>query len=657
MPIDASQVKWDDTPAIDASQVKWDSPKKSKAYQEGEQAPGALRGALSVMNGPLLGFGDELAGAVGGLYDTVVKGGNLSDNYAANRDYARGAQDTERETNPWTTGLTQAAASLPLGALRLFGVAPAAANAAPLNMLQKSLQAGTVGAKYGATTGLGNSTADTLGGAAADTAMGAASGAALSGAAVPVASVLGAVGGNIAQRVSDTRAANYAREKVAEALVRDGRGTMVQAGVSNPINQASARLNKLGGSAVLADAGGQNTRALLDTLVTLPGRTKDAAAQVLRERKTGVANRMIAAADDALGTGGRRLSPTLETLVADRQAAAGPLYNQVHALTVAAPSAELQAVVQAAEKLGATKYGQKIATARQQPYALDASNPANWNMRDLDHVKQGLDQLISKQWDEATRRLTPLGASYQQLKDRLVNQLDAATVDPQTGASLYKAARDAFSGPSALMDAARAGNAAISQNEAKISQSVAGMTASELDAFRVGAYEALRDKIGRSAGGRTELMNMAENPAVAEKLKVVFGSTRAFREFAANVERERVLKQLQSVGAGSQTAARQYAAGDLDVGALQEAGGAVTNAASGNLAGALGNVVKAWNRVQTPEPVRNQMGQILLSGGAAGQNQLAEMLQLAGQINARNAQQANMLGPVLARPGGSWFID
>lgn len=72
----------------------------NKNYEAGRNAPGAGRGALSVLNGPTMGFGDELAGAVGGLYDTAVKGGKLSDNYAANRDYARGAQDVERENNP-----------------------------------------------------------------------------------------------------------------------------------------------------------------------------------------------------------------------------------------------------------------------------------------------------------------------------------------------------------------------------------------------------------------------------------------------------------------------------------------------------------------------------------------------------------------------------
>lgn len=632
---------------------------KSAAYKEGRSSNGSLQGLITSVNGPLLGFADEALGALGAPLKSLVTGRSVGDEYRELRDSYRGMQDQYSADHPYMAPASQIAASAPLGMMKLFGAAAPVAGtvAQPMNMLQKMLQAGKMGAGYGAASGAGNSIADSASGVAADTAKGAVTGAALSGAAVPVASVLGAVGGNIAQRVNSGSAANYAKEKVAEALVRDGRGSVVQNALSNPVTQAASRLNKLGEPAVIADAGGQSTRGLLDVLATLPGKTKDAAAQLLRDRKTGSAGRMISAADDALGTGGKRLAATVDDLVAAREQAAAPLYQQLQSTSVAAPSAGLQSAVAAAEQLGATKFGQQMATARQQPYSLDVANPANWSMRDLDHVKQGMDQLIAKQWDAVAGKLTPLGASYQQLKNKLVGELDTATINPQTGASLYKSARDAFAGPSALIDAGRAGNAAITQNEARISQTVANMSASELDAFRVGAYEALREKIGRSAGGRTEMMNMAENPAISAKLKVIFGGDRPFREFASNVEKERILKQLQATGAGSQTASRQYAAGDMDVGALQDAGGAVASAAGGNMAGLLSGAVNTWNRVKTPETVRDQMGKILMSGGAQGQNQLAEMMNMAQKINARNAQNSNQLGVLMSKPAGSWFLD
>ena len=631
-------------------------PGPSKDYEAGRQAPGALQGLLSVMNGPLMGFGDEVAGVIGAGIDGVRKGANFADAYRENRDFARGAQDNQKEVNPWTTGLTQVAASLPLGALKLGGAAVGAA-AKPVNMLGQMLNAGKTGAIYGAAAGAGNSTADTVGGLVKDTAIGGVTGAALSSAAVPVSRVLGAAGSNVAQRVSANSANRAAEEKVAEALVRDGRGSVVQSGASNPVTQATARLNKLGDGAVVADAGGQNTKSLLDLLATLPGKTKDAANTLIHDRQSGRASRLIGSAEKSLGTNGDRLAGTVDDLVAMRATAAEPLYQQVGQTTIAQPSAALRAAVAAADDLGATKIGQQMSTARQVPYTLDTQNPANWAMRDLDHVKQGMDQLIAKQWDAVNGKLTPLGSSYQQLKDRLVGELDSATINPQTGASLYKSARDAFAGPSALIDAARAGQSSISKNEATISQMVGKFSTSEQEAFKVGAFEALREKIGRSEGGRTEIIDMWKNPAVSAKLKALFGDERAFREFAATAAKEGRMKGLESIGRGSQTAARQYAAGDLDVGALKDASQAVGSAASGNIPGMLSSVAGAWNRVKTPEATRNAMGQILMSGGQAGQNRLAAMADMTARINAQHAQTNGLMSVIAAKPSGSWFLD
>jgi len=633
---------------------------------------GVGRFLLSTLNGPTMGFGDEIAGAVGGAIDSIKPGGKLSDirnNYVANRDFARGAQDAEKEDYPWQTAGFQTVASLPLGAAgKLLGAAPTAAGAIakPVNMLGQVLNAGKVGAAYGAASGAGNSTSETVGGLATDTAIGGASGAALSAVALPVSRVLGAVGSNVAQRVSAKSAGRAAEEKVAEALVRDARGAVVQSGASNPVKQATNRLAKLGDEAVLADAGGQNTKSLLDLLATLPGKTKDAANTLIHDRQSGRAGRLIGAADKALGTNGQRLAGTVDDLVTARSTAAAPIYQQLHQQSVA-PSPALQSIVQAADELGAVTLGRKMSTAAQQPFTLNSApaprngltnqNGQQWSMRDLDHVKQGLDQLISKQWDAVNGKLTPLGGKYELLKNNLVKEMDTATMDPQTGASLYKSARDAFSGPSAMIDAARAGQMSISKNEAAIAQIAGKLSESERKAFQVGAFEALREKVGRSEGGRTEIIDMWKNPAIQDKLKALFGNERSFREFAATAAKEGRLKGLESVGRGSQTAARQYAAGDLDVPALADAGTAVASAATGNIPGALRGIANTWNRVKTPEATRNAMGQILMSGGAEGKNRLAAMADLTARINAQHAKENGLIGVLAAKPAGSWFLD
>jgi hypothetical protein len=51
-----------------------------------------------------------------------------------------------------------------------------------------------------------------------------------------------------------------------------------------------------------------------------------------------------------------------------------------------------------------------------------------------------------------------------------------------------------------------------------------------------------------------------------------------------------------------------------------------------------------WNGVQTPEPVRDAMGQMLLSQGASGRNALMDIENEARRIAMQRARNANALG-------------
>lgn len=542
-------------------------------------------------------------------------------------------------------------ATLPVGAAIPNALRAAAGARAVVGVAPRAAQAAGVGAIYGAATGTAGSNADTLSGMLADGAKGAGTGAMLGAGALPVTAAIGAVGGNVMQRVSKTSAAEYAKQKVAEALARDAVGTHFTSGAGNPLIQAAKRFTGLGDEARLVDSGGRNTNQLLDTLATLPGRTKDAVFNAQRQRAAGAGGRMRDAAEEALDIGGQRLPTTVESLITRRQTDSGPLYAKVRQIDID-PSPDLTATVAAADKLGMVELGRKIATARQMPFTLDAKQPAQWNMGDLDHVKQGIDQaLTSRSAQHADGTLTPLGNSYMALKKSLVGELDTVTTNPQTGESLYRSARSAFEDPSKLIDAGQAGARAINQGETAIRAAVKDMSGNELQAFRIGAFEGLREKLG-TQGGRTNVMNMWQEPATQEKLKAVFGNERSYREFAAAVAKEAQLKRLQSVGAGSQTASRAAGMGDLDVSALTDAGGALAAAKSGNALSALIYGKNAWNRVATPQSVRDQMGGMLLSKGAEGTRTLNSLEELVHNINNRNMMLSNNVGQLGGQVGG-----
>jgi hypothetical protein len=343
-------------------------------------------------------------------------------------------------------------------------------------------------------------------------------------------------------------------------------------------------------------------------------------------------------------TGGQRAAGVIDDLIQTRQAAAAPLYAKVTRMQVDADP-ELAAILGAAEKLGAGKVARDIATASRTPYTLAetewSASGGRLSMRDLDQMKQGLDTLIAKQTDPAGK-VSPLGTQLQGLKTDLLKKLDDAT------GGAYKQARDAFAGPSALMDATQKGRAVMNADDASTTALLRGMSESEKEAFRVGAFEALRTKLGRP-GGQTEVLGMWKDRILREKLQNLFPNERAFREFAATIEREGKLKGMESVVGGSQTAARTYAAGDLDVPAMVDAAQAMSGSPMGILAGA----TRAWNNVKTPEPARDAMGQLLLSQGAAGRQGILSLEETLRQINQNRMLQASGLGLLGGLSSGS----
>lgn len=605
-------------------------------------APGAnlgrdQRAALAALQGPTFGFADEIAGGVVGGAKTLFNGKPYQQNYEAVRDAYRGAVDRQLKEEPLSTATDQFIASLPVGGpiARMFG---------PATSMTSQVVAGAgTGAVSGAINGLGSSSATDAGGRVDDALLGLGTGLAMGAGGVPMMRAIGTVGGNVMQRLDDSAAMDYARQKVAQAFARDA-----APGVSDPLSQAGARMARLGPEARVVDAGGQSgqsTSALLDTVATLPGRSKSAVETAIRQRQSGRADRMIGSAENAFGVGDVRMASQMDDWMQQRATQAAPLYEQLHRMDVPA-SQNLSSIVDAARANGYDKIAARIATNNRQPFTLpeDATTfTGTYSMRDLDHLKQGLDTAIVKMRDSVTGRLTPEGQSADQLRRQLIDQLDRDTMGQ------YANARAAFAGPSQLMDASNAGRRILSRDDATIRDMMSGMGSSERDAFALGAFEAIRAKAGAQQG-QTELMGLWRQKGLQEKLKAVFGDERSYREFASRMAAEGRLKGLEAVGRGSQTAARQYAIGDLDTSAVSAAGDLAGSVASASPTGILRSAGSLWNQVKTPEPVRDAMGQILLSRDP--QNLLA-LSQAMRQVQAARQRQAVGLGLGLGSQTGN----
>lgn len=647
---------WKDAPVVDgggwASAPVVGEDKKSASYKEGRAVSSPIeRGVNNALAGPTFGFWDEIAGAVAAPFKAVKDGVSLSDAYRAGRDRVRGIQDQYKEDFPIGAPVTQLATAAPTivanplgkaGGAALTAVSPRAGtfmnSATQLSgVVPNVTRAAISGFGTGAVTGAGESTAEDLPGMLTDAGRAAATGAAVSGGAGVVGAGVGGIYRNVAPRISSSTAGTYAQQKVAEAIARDGKGAVFESGLSNPAGQAAARFNKLGSEARLVDAGGQNTRQLLDTVATLPGTTKNAVETAIRARQSGRAGRLMDAADNALGTRGAGFQQTIEALAETRSKQAAPFYAKLEGATAQIDDDVLNllkktaGVHSEAQNLYRLQTGEAVSLAN-----LKKGDVVPFSM--LDTLKQSLHDAADAAKRQGNKKMA---LALDDARVRLTGKLDDIAPKDANGQSIYKLARDAYSGPSQLIDAAEAGRTAMKADVFDVAAELKGMGAAEREAFRVGALQALREKTGTQSG-QTSLLKMWMEPSTRDRLKQIFGND--YRAFAAEVAREARLKGMEGVGRGSQTANRVFGAGDLDVAPALDAASLVSSAASGNAPGVLAAGARAWNRVSTPEAVRDQMGRILLSGGADGRQNLAQMQNIIRDVNRARAQRYEAAG-------------
>jgi hypothetical protein len=659
-------------PAKNGPWSKYGEPAASaptSSQPQSKNKPSAVAGVVSAMQGPTLGFYDEMVGATGAAVEAVGNltpwgsGRSVGESYKLYRDGARASADAYVKENPILGHVERAVASVPMAL-----VAPAGQVAKTGSSVIG--QAAKVGAGYGAVAGAGDSRATDAGGISKDMATGAAGGAVLgpvvAGGLTAAGAAAKGIVGQVAKTAEGTRFADTvatlgiaprleqaahatAAQKVAQAIERDagGRGAL-----TNPMDVIAARQSKLGAESTIADAGGQNTRQLLDTVATLPGKTKDVTERLIHGRQAGRADRLIGAAESGLGTNGARLPQTLEALDAARKQAAGPLYDRVRQTTLAVDPVLDSILERSTNAFGIAKQlakvnGRKFTLDEATPglnTLLNTRQPKAVPLSQLDALKRSLYDIEQGHINPETGRLSELGNAYKDLRRELVAKIDSLTAD-QTGASFYKAARDAYAGPTELRAAANLGSQAMAKDAWKISQMTDGMSASELEAFKIGAFESLRKKLG-TEGGQTQILKMWKEPATSEKLRELFGDQKSFRQFAADVAREARLKRLESVGRGSQTASRAAGLGDLDTAAINEAGNAARSAVTGNVTGLVNSAATAWNKASTPEPVRDEIGRLLTARGEQGAKNLNEIRSIVEQIlesRAKRAAQAGVL--------------
>jgi hypothetical protein len=274
-------------------------------------------------------------------------------------------------------------------------------------------------------------------------------------------------------------------------------------------------------------------------------------------------------------------------------------------------------------------------------------------MATWDRIKRGLDDVIGlkkRGADAGTANNAAKStlADAVRTKQEMLSVLDELVPD-------YKQARDAFAGPAALKDAMEEGRSLFATKPIDLQAMMNGMSASERDAFRVGASQALREKVGTESG-QTAILKFWKEPATRERLQAVFPDTRTFRKFEAALLGEGRLKMLESVGRGSQTASRLARQDDEGAAAIADAMGGVASMKSGNPLAFMQSVRNLYGRTVMPEQVRDRIGSMLMTRGPETQGLLGDLSRYVDEEQARRAAQAAR-GGLLGGALGSGLLN
>ena len=634
-----------------SSQPAVDRTVESPAMVQGRQSDLSMpsKMGLAAAQGLTFNFAPKIAGAGAAGVDILQRGfdSTPTETYANTRDYIKGVNEQFRETNPKTAFASEVVGGLPLLLTPLGMTSKAKQTADALSAAQKMSMAAKMAGTQGTISAVGasdiNPVTDPTEYAqdiAKKAAISAASGGVLSGAGQGVYNV----GSNVAQRYIPESAKDAARIKLAQALQRGS-----SADGSNTVLNRVQREMGLNPNASIAQAGGPSALAQLDVLASMPGQAKTLVERRIREQQMFRPERLANAADEALGTQSKGFTATLDALTAVKKATADPLYKKLENVSLKIDD-ELQSLIQASR----SAHGKaELLTELNRKLPLDISKLKAGDdvpLNALDLIKQSLYDLGESARGEFGKA-TNTSRAYDDLRVSLTKKLEALSPTDKNG-SIYRQALDAYAGPSQLGNAVVKGRTAMKQDDIALSDLMGNMSPSELEAFRIGALQSLKEKVGTEAG-QTSLLKMWKEPATSNRLKEIFGDN--YQKFAQDVAKEARLKPLEQVGRGSGTFSRMSGAEDLGVmPTTMAAGKAVANVATGSPMAAAGEAVNVKNRIgqvinQMPETTRNELAKMLLLRGPTGQLEVENTAALIRALNQRSTQLQTGGGSIIGQ--------
>jgi hypothetical protein len=255
----------------------------------------------------------------------------------------------------------------------------------------------------------------------------------------------------------------------------------------------------------------------------------------------------------------------------------------------------------------------------------------NYAIKDVDLIKRGLDDLI-----EANRINNPSAARrYTSLKNEITDEADKLSPE-------YAAARAAWAGPSAVMDAMKKGGDVFNERAELTFKDISKLGASEKEGFLIGVLDAVNQRLGRKiegqdvtsafrSGNAKAQVEAALSAAVKDPVEVKKIADTLFYDIEREARMSGTNRALNQI---SQTAPMlaEEASFRAGIGPAAQIG---RELAQGNILGAAGTGMTS--------------GLTALSTGLSGRTREATNSQLAKYLFARTPQDVNTAMAELTR--------
>ena len=263
------------------------------------------------------------------------------------------------------------------------------------------------------------------------------------------------------------------------------------------------------------------------------------------------------------------------------------------------------------------------------------------NLRTLDYVKRGLDDLI----DAGFRGQSSVGkgqaSALKELRNQFRGRLDQLVPE-------YKDVRRMYAGDMEVMEAMRMGMKDFGKlDHEQVINAVAGMSAAEKEAFRTGVARDLYSRVMDPATNFNAAQRIIGSPEMQAKLQPLFDSPGQFKLFKTALEREaQLFNQANQILGGSQTGKRMQMRERFESG--PGVGEAVGQAITGGFWNSLtGLAARAVSKGSLSDDVAERLAGMLM---ARDPGEVAAVVRLLEKQAAEAAPQALRAG---ARQAGA----